>query len=167
MHDFISQALGILALTIMILSYQQRDRRTLLLLQICCNVFFAASYYMLGAVSGVGMSIINICRSFVFSKSDTEWGKSPVWLYVFLALSLLCGILTWEGPISLFIIAATLILTVALYCKDSAKMRRMLLIPPLFYITYNLVNRSLGGIASDVFCLISVLVAIWRFDLRK
>lgn len=167
MFGFVAQLLGILALVFMILSYQQKVRVGLLRMQILSNGLFVVSYFMLGAVSMAVMCLINVVRSFVFSKSDTKWGKSPIWLYVFLAVSLIGGIVSWEGPISLLVIAATLILTVALYSKNLRFMRRMFLLPPLFYISYNLLNRSIGGIGSDVFCLVSAVIAIWRFDMHK
>lgn len=167
MRDVLAQLFGILALIIMVLSYQQKERGRLLIFQMVSNAFFAVSYYMLGAFSGAVMSLVNIARSFVFSRSDTKWGKSPVWLYVFLAASLAGGILSWEGPLSLLVIAATLVLTFTLYSKDLRFMRKMFLLPPLLYISYNLINKSIGGIGSDVFCLVSAVLAIWRFDIRK
>lgn len=163
----IAQILGILALLFMVLSYQQKVRVGLLRMQMLSNALFVISYFMLGAVSMAVMCFINVIRSYIFSKHDTKWGKSPVWLWVFLAVSLGGGILSWEGPISLLVIVATLILTVALYSTNLKFMRMMFLFPPLFYITYNVLNKSIGGIGSDIFCLVSAIIAIWRFDMRK
>jgi hypothetical protein len=163
----IAQLLGILALVAMMLSYQQKVRVRLLRLQMLSNGLFVVSYFMLGAVTMAVMCLINVIRSYVFSKEETKWAQSPVWLYVFLAVSLAGGVLSWEGPISLLVIAATLVLTVALYSKNLTFMRRMFLLPPLLYISYNLLNKSIGGIGADVFCLISAVIAIWRFDIRK
>ena len=167
MAGLVAQLLGILALIFMVLSYQQKVRVGLLRMQMLSNGLFVVSYFMLGAISMAVMCLINVARSFVFSKNDTKWGKSPVWLYVFLTVSLVGGVFSWEGPISLLVIAATLILTAALYSKNLKFMRRMFLFPPLFYISYNLLNRSIGGIGADVFCLVSAVIAIWRFDIRK
>jgi len=163
----VAQLLGILALIFMVLSYQQKVRVGLLRMQMLSNGLFVISYFMLGAVSMAMMCLINVVRSFVFSKNDTKWGQSPVWLYVFLTVSLAGGVFSWEGPISLLVIVATLILTVALYSKNLKFMRRMFLLPPLFYISYNLLNKSIGGIGADVFCLVSAVIAIWRFDVIR
>ena len=165
--NFVAQALGILALVIMVLSYQQKERMTLLYFQMASNACFAVSYFMLGGVSFAVMSLINIARSFVFSKEDTKWGQSRVWLYVFLAVPVISGILTWESPLSLLVIAATVVLTLALYSKDGKRMRKLFLLPPVLYISYNVAHKALGGIGSDVFCLISAIVAIYRFDIKK
>lgn len=165
--NFVAQALGILALVIMVFSYQQKERKTLLYFQMVSNACFAASYFMLGGVSFAVMSLINIARSFVFSKEDTKWGQSRVWLYVFLAVPVISGILTWESPLSLLVIAATVVLTLALYSKDGKRMRKLFLLPPVLYISYNVAHKALGGIGSDVFCLISAIVAIYRFDIKK
>ena len=160
------QIIGIFALLAMVLSYQQKNRKVLLWLQMLSNALYAIHYGTLGAMTMVVMSMVNVARSFVFSMNNTNWGKSRIWLYVFLALTLAGGIWAWEGPLSLLVIAATL-LTVTLYSDNLAFMRKMFLILPFFYITYNVVKGSWGGIGNDVFCIVSALIAIWRFDIRK
>ena len=167
MKDVIAQVLGILALLAMVLSYQQKERKRLLWFQLVSNAIYGVHYYLIGAVTMVAMSGINIARSFVFSKNDTKWGRSRIWLYLFLAITLVSGIWTWEGPLSLLVMAATLLLIVALYSENLAFMRKVFLILPFLYIAYNVAKRSWGGIGNDVFCLVSALIAIWRFDIKK
>ena len=167
MKDVIAQVLGILALLAMVLSYQQKERKRLLWFQLVSTAIYGVHYYLIGAVTMVAMSGINIARSFVFSKNDTKWGRSRIWLYLFLAITLVSGIWTWEGPLSLLVMAATLLLIVALYSENLAFMRKVFLILPFLYIAYNVVKRSWGGIGNDVFCLVSALIAIWRFDIKK
>ena len=167
MKDVTAQILGILALLAMVLSYQQKERKTLLIFQMVSNAIYAVHYGMIGAYTMVVMSIINVARSFVFSKNDTKWGKSRIWLYLFLAITLVGGIWSWEGPLSLLVMAATLLLIVTLYSENLAFMRKMFLILPFLYIAYNVVKRSWGGIGNDVFCIVSALIAIWRFDIKK
>lgn len=169
MFDFIAQALGILALVIMVLSYQQKTRRGLLYFQMAANACFAASYLMDRGYTFAVMSLINIVRSFVFSREDVgdKWAQSRIWLYVFLAAPIISGILSWENILSLLVIAATVILTIALYSKNGKTMRRLFLLPPVLYISYNVSHGVWGGIGSDVFCLISAIIAIYRFDIKK
>ena len=167
MVGMVAQLFGFLALGAVVLSYQQKNRLALLRLQILANALFALSYFMLGAMSMAVMSIINMARSYVFSKDETNWGKNPAWLYIFLAVPIIGSIIAWEGPLSLLVMSATLLLTVALYSKNLTFMRRMFLVPPLLYFTYNLANRAYGGIGSDLFSFASAAIAIWRFDIRK
>ena len=165
--DVIAQVLGILALVAMVLSYQQKSRVWLLRFQLLSNLLYAVSYFMLGAFTGGAMSLVNVARSYVFSKKDTKWGSSPIWLYVFLGITLVSGIVTWEGPLSLLVIAATMLLIITLNSTNLRFMRKMFLVLPFLYITYNVVNKSMGGIGNDIFCIVSALIAIWRFDIRK
>ncbi|MBO4388230.1 MAG: YgjV family protein [Spirochaetales bacterium] len=167
MNDLTAQVLGILALVAMVLSYQQKDRKRLLWFQLASNALFVAHYYLIDAPTMSVMCIVNVARSFVFSQNDTRWGTSRLWLYLFLALTLAGGIWMWEGPLSLLVIVATLLLTVTLYSDNLAFMRKMFLVVPLLYIAYNIASGSVGGIGNDVFCIISALIAIWRFDIRK
>ena len=163
----LAQILSILGLIAMVLSYQMKERKWLLVMQLFSNLFFAVSYYLLDAKTGAVLSLVNVFRCIVFMNRDKKWGQSRLWLYFFLAVSLVGGILSWEGPRSLLIIAATLLLTVALYSDNMTFMRKIFLICPVLYIVYNILSGSIGGIGNDVFCLISAAIAFWRFDLRK
>ena len=167
MRNYIAQAFGIMALIAMVLSYQQRTRSRLLKFQIAANLLLASNYYLVGAITGCVMCLISAARSFVFLKSDTSWGKSRLWFYGFMLISLVAGIATWSSFTSMFALAATLLLTVALYSQDPKRMRLILLPCPALYIVYNYANRSIGGMGSDLFCFISALIAVWRFDIRK
>ena len=167
MKDVTAQVLGILALLAMVLSYQQKERKRLLWFQLVSNAIYGVHYYLIGAMTMVAMSGINVARSFVFSKNDTKWGKSRFWLYLFLAVALVGGIVTWSGWLDLLIIAATLLLTVTLYSTNLRFMRKVFLILPFMYIAYNVAHKSYGGIGNDVFCIISAMIAIWRFDIKK
>ena len=151
MKDVIAQVLGILALLAMVLSYQQKERKRLLWFQLVSNAIYGVHYYLIGAMTMVAMSGINVARSFVFSKNDTKWGRSRIWLYLFLAITLVSGIWTWEGPLSLLVMAATLLLIVALYSDNLAFMRKVFLVLPFLYIAYNVAKKSWGGIGNDVF----------------
>ena len=169
MFDFIAQALGILALVIMVLSYQQKSRKGLLAFQMASNACFVVSYFMDGGITFAVMSLINIARSFVFFREECgdKWARSRIWLVVFLTITVVSGIFSWESILSLLVIAATVVLTFALYSKNGKTMRRLFLLPPLLYISYNVSHGALGGIGSDVFCLISAIIAIYRFDIKK
>lgn len=167
MKEFITQAFGIVGFILMILSYQMKDRKKLLYMQMASNFFFVINYYMLGALTMAVMSVLNVVRSFVFSKDDTKWGSSKAWLWIFLGLAVALGIVTWEGPVSLLTITATLVLIVTLYSKNMKFMRKMFLLPPLLYVTVNLIYKSYGGLGNDIFCFISAIVAIIRFDVKK
>lgn len=167
MKEVVAQILGILALVAMVLSYQQKERVNLLRFQMLSNALYGISYFMLGVTTMAVMSIVNVARSFVFSKNDTKWGKSPAWLYLFLGATLVGGIISWQGFLSLLVIIATLLLTVTLYSTNMAFMRRVFLILPFLYIATNIVSRSIGGIGNDIFCIISAVIAIWRFDIKK
>lgn len=165
--SILAQIFGIIALIAMVLSYQCKERKKLLLLQLASNVFFVANYFMLGASTMGWMCVINVVRSFVFMMDDRRWAKSPLWLYVFLIVALVTGIMSWEGPMSILVIVASLILIFALYSKNLKVTRLLFLFPPLLYISYNVYHMSFGGIGSDAFCLVSAIVAILRFDVRK
>ncbi|MCF0237408.1 MAG: YgjV family protein [Sphaerochaetaceae bacterium] len=167
MINFVVQLLGIVGLILMALSYQMKERKGLLFMQMFSNAFLVAHYALLGALVMVAMCAINIARSIVFIAEDKKGERNQKLLYVFLLISLVSGLLTWDGPLSLMVIVASLILTVALYCRNLTLMRILFLFPPVLYISYNIMKGSIGGVGNDLFCFISAIVALWRFNIKS
>lgn len=164
MIDGIAQVSGIIAMVLIIVSYQQRTRFRILMFQIAANLFFIISYFLLKAYTGSAMSFLSLSRSVVFSVLLGRNKDNTVWLIVFILAFVIAGILTWSGIASLFAMIASLIVTVALHTNDKRRMRLLLLLCPVFYFVYNFINRSYGGMGTDLFGIASAAIAIWRFD---
>jgi hypothetical protein len=51
---------------------------------------------------------------------------------------------------------------------ENAKLvRRYSLIASPLWLTYNIINFSLGGAITEIFCIISIFVAMIRLDFKK
>ena len=82
--NIIAQVLGIIAITIMFLSYQKKSKKDFLFLQIFMNVFFGLQYTILNAFSAVAQNIISIIKSIIFYGYEKENKKIPaVYLIIF------------------------------------------------------------------------------------
>ena len=83
----------------------------------------------------------------------------------FTAIFLAAGALTWQGWISIFIIAAKLISNAGYGNKNTLVLRLMSLLTSVFWLVYNVYVFTLAGILCEAFAIGSILVALWRFHL--
>lgn len=175
--EIIAQGIGILAMAMNCLSYQQKKNSTLILFQLVGSSLFAVNYFLLGALSGAMLNFVSICRAIVFLKGDRFNARHPAWLILFSSLSLGSYALVFtvfakpftlqNAIIELLPVLAMIICTVS-YRYASAKMvRRFGFVCSPLWLTYNIVNFAIGAIACEVVNLFSLVIGTLRHDLKK
>ena len=96
----VAQTIGIVALFVVMCSFQKNDRKTLLKFQVISSLLYGIQYIFLSAYTGAFMHLIAMTRNFIFSKYENE--KVPfLWLMIILELIICSGILSYSEPISL------------------------------------------------------------------
>lgn len=164
----IAQIIGFIALVLLVIVFQKNNRKTMLRLMMVAALLFSVHFYLLGALTGAAINLLNVFRSFVFEhRNDKKWAKHQWWLYVFLAAIIAIGIKTWAGYYSMFVIIASGSQTIAFWSKNTRKIRFIALIPPPFWFAYNLIVGSAPGMITEAMILGSLLVGIYRFDIKK
>lgn len=161
------QAIGFIGTAFMIASYQQRERKNILRCQMCAGAVFAIHYFLLGAYSGAMFNLLAIARSFVFSNRDKKWANSIWWPVSMQIVFFAAGVATWEGLISLLPISAMALTTVSLWLTDTRKVRLLSFPASPMWLVYNAYNHSLACTVTEVFIMISMIVAIIRYDVMK
>ncbi len=158
----IVQAIGIVAMALTILCYQLKQRKYILLMQYSGNLLWVVHYFLLGSTTAVVMNALNVFRGIIYSL-DKKWAKSKIWIFVFLALSISLGIITFNEWYSILPIIGTAIATVALRINDENTLRKVYItsVPP--WIVYNALANSLPGTISATFTLVSLVVALFRY----
>lgn len=164
----IAQVLALIAFILYVLSLQFREKRKTLILQIIANVFYALEYLMLDAYAGVNNSLFGITRSLLFTVADKMKIKLPGYVAViFMAMVIIFGFTTYTDIFSLIPPFISCILFIALFVDNMKIFRLASAVAFGLWIIYNAVVGSYVGIADSVVELISALVAIYRFDIKK
>ena len=65
---YLGQGVGVAALIIAMLSFQQRTQKKIVLYQLVSSVLFTAHFFMIGAYVGSLLNFIGIFRAAVFAK---------------------------------------------------------------------------------------------------
>ena len=159
----IGQALGIVAVILGFITYQMRSQKALLVVNMITCAVFCAHYLLIGAISGFALNAVGFVRNIVFTNRDKKLFASPVWPYVFGAVMLLAGILTWQDWRSVLMVCALVINSLALSLKNPQHIRFSLLITCPLVLIYDLLLHSYGGMVYEGMSIVSSVIGIVRF----
>jgi hypothetical protein len=153
-------------MVLVFIAFQQNEKKKILWVQASAGLVFSIHFFLLGAFTGMGMNMVEIPRNLVLAREhNKKW--QIIWVSVFIALFAAFGIFTWESPMSLFPVFAVSLSTVAFSLKKPRSIRFCQVPVSVLWLVYNVVSFSIAGILTESFCLLSVLIAILRFDILK
>ena len=111
--------------------------------------------------------MISFIRTLIFSQNGKKWASSPIWLYVFIFLMIVTGILTWQNAWDLLPIAGSILSTVALWMKKEKNIRLISLTVGPCWLIYNLVKGAWSGALNEVLAMTSIVIGLIRNDTGK
>lgn len=161
--------LGITAVAMFVLSYQLKTRKHLLICNAGSRVFYVLQYILLGAFEGAVLDIAALAVSLLARRKDSGWiGKHPLLSAagsgVFLAAM---GLLVYENVFSLLPIFGVLFETGALWLSEERKIRFVSFFGAPFWLAYNLIASAYGSVIGNVLAMVSIGIAIVRYDIMK
>ena len=171
-----AQAIGILAMLINLLSYQQKKQKTIISFQFFGSVFFATHFFMLGSPIGGILNVIAAIRAAIYSNKEKTKADRPFWIYLFCLAYIGAYILVFtvfkKPPtaanliIEVLPVLSMVVTTVSFWMKDAKMLRALGLIGSPLWLIYNIINISIGGIFSEVLNITSILLAMFRYDIK-
>ena len=175
--ETVAQIFGILGMICNILVFQQKTHKRVLIWQFFAAAVFAANYFLLGAVVGGMLNLVGALRAVVFFFKEHTKANSIWWLIFFIcafAVSYPLAFLAFgkEQTVKNFIIEilpviAMIIATISLRLGSAKAVRSLGLISSPMWLIYNCFSGSIGAIASEILNLISIVVGIIRFDIKR
>ena len=163
----LSNIFGFLGICCTVIIYQQKNRRSLLISKLLSDAVWLLHYLFLGAYSGAAIAAIGACRELVFVNRDKKWGKSKLWLPLFITVSIICTALTWKNVFSLFTCIASCTSVIGFYI-GKPKLSRILSFPiSACMLTYDIASNSIAGIINEIFALCSSILGIIILDRKR
>jgi len=161
----IAQALAFLGTITIVIGMQQKKYKHIAMCKIGNEFLSGIHYILLGGYTGMmanfASCIANAIYYFRIKKGKSTLPFQIVFAVVFVAI----GVLSWHGPISIFVVLAKLISSVALGIKNPRIIRILNLISNPCWLVYNLYIGSIAGILTDTLVTASVIIAVFRLDL--
>jgi len=168
MIKWVAGAIGIAAVAVTSLVYLRRTRSGILLTKLLTDVLWILNYALLGGYSGALVSTVAVARDLVFfQRGKRKWADNPVWLVVFLVLTLLSPALEWmmNCKVSFFPLLPALgsmCNVVSCFVLKTRTMRIFGFFSQLPWIYYNIVLLNFAGLASNALVIATTLLGNWR-----
>ena len=172
--EIVAQIIGFLALAASVASFQMKTYRKIMLMQMICAALFVihmGMLFLLGhsdAISGCAGNAVCLVRDAVYLATSDRQQKRP-WLRtaVFSAMMIVVGVLTWRSPISLICIVGLVLNTVSFSVKEPQNVRKLILFSSPFFMVYNFLSASIGGVCNEIISFLSAVVGLIRYRKAK
>ena len=160
---------GFCAVGMFVLSYQLKKRSAIILFNAGSRVLYVLQYILLGAFEGALLDIVAFLVSLLCARSNTGFIKKHYALTIVLAnLAIIgLGLTVYKNIYSLLPILGVIFETLALWLKKERHIRFASLLGAPFWLAYNIICMAYASAVGNVFTLISITVAIVRYDILK
>lgn len=167
--EILATAIGAIAAVIFVASYQCKNRQWILLLGAISRVLFIVQYILLGAFSGAVLDLIAIVAAFLAGRKNHPIIKKLfIPLVVLTHLSILAtSIWLYKSIFDIFVLLAATFCIAALWFSRERAIRLVSLCGSPCWLVYNIASMAYFSAVSDTFAILSLLIAIWRYDIRK
>ena len=165
MHPIVPQIVGILAVATFLLSYQQKNRRAIIILNTVSRVLYIVQYILLGAFSGMALDVVGAVASVIAARRDTQFVRKHLRAVIISvdAVIVIVGILLYRTPIDLLPLFGVLLHTGAFWLTDERWIRRVSLAGSPFWFGYNFCKRAFGSALGDLLTVGSILIAMFKY----
>lgn len=167
MYDIIIQSIGGIGLLCAIIAFQCKQHKNVMLFRTLNEIFFAIQYFCLASYTGVAMNLIGSVRNIIFAIRVKKEKSTLIWQILFSVMFIVIGILTTKGIVSVMVILAKVVTTIAYSLKNTKYIRLLTLPTSICWLVYNIVCNSFAGILCEAFTICSIITAIIRIDIIK
>ena len=164
----IAQIVGLFAVTAFLLSYQQKKRTNIIIWNATSRVLYIVQYIILGAFEGALLDVLGTLSCFMAQKKNNELIQKHIKTFVIIInlLIILAGLSIYKNIFSLFPIAGVLLHTSAFWLNQEKTIRIISFLGSPFWLTYNLVSQAYGSVIGDILSMVSIGIAIYRYDIK-
>lgn len=165
--NLLATVVGMLAVALFVFSYQLKSRRNIILCNTISRVLYVAQYCLLGAFEGALLDGTAFFISLLCYDRDMPFIKKHVLLFILLSNVVIIGIgmVSYKDIFSLLPILGVIFEILALWLKKERNIRIISLLAAPFWLAYNLLYGAYGSAVGNVITIISLLVALFRYDI--
>ncbi len=164
-----AHVLGALAVVTFLLSFQMKTRKKIIAVNLTSRLLYILQYLVLGAFEGAALDFSGFVLSFFAKYKEKEFITKHFKVVVIVVNLFLLGIgfTLYENVFSLFAILGIILEITALWLTKEKSIRLLSLASAPFWFVYNFANCAYGSAVGNILMMVSIGVAIFRFDLKK
>ncbi|MBE7083936.1 MAG: YgjV family protein [Clostridiales bacterium] len=158
--------IGVIAIGVKITETQMKKRSKIVFFACICSALWITYFILNGNFTNALVNSVGMCQLLVFSqRGKRKWADSYFWLGFFITVQLVASIFTWSSWLSIFSITAGFISTVAYFVMDEKLYRYLFAILISLWVINGIVYFYWIALIHDVFALISIIIAIIRYNI--
>ena len=158
MHFDLAQIVGIIASALIITAFAHKSDSYYKYFVMFGALMFAAHFYLLGALAGMFVNVINCIRT----GSSIKFHQSNLVLGFFIISYLAAGWFIYETPKDILPVFSGCLASFAMFKFSGIKLRLCMYINSISWITYGILVFSIGGIITETFIIITNTITIYR-----
>lgn len=168
MDFIIIQGIGFVGSFINLYTFQINRRKRILTLQTFVNIIFALQYLFLHSTNSAIMCMIGGVRNIAFFY-DNKYSENikNIMLAAFMVVILISTYINWIGILSLLGCLGAIVATIAVWFRNEKYIRIASLLATIIWLAHDIIIGSYAAIIDGIFLMISIMVGIYRFDVKK
>jgi thiol:disulfide interchange protein len=166
--NVLAQLFGLLAAIALICSIQMKNKKTILIFMILGNGFFVINFIILHAYSGALICLVATIQTIIsYIKTNNNKDFPRFLIFLFLLIFLICGLCTYKEIVDIIPIICSILFSLLIIQKKESNIRILTIFNALTWIIYDILVGAYTATFCDIFLLISAVIAIFRYDLKK
>ncbi|MBE5757011.1 MAG: YgjV family protein [Clostridiales bacterium] len=167
-YDILYNAFGVIAITLMVITYQFKKRSNIIKTYIFATVGWTIYFFLRGEFTSCILNLIGVIRSIIFLQREKhEWANSKFWLYFFLVIMVGGTGLTVEKWTDIFPLIASTLSTIAYFVLNVKLLKLLNMGNSSFWLTNNLINGTYVAAVSDSLSIISIIISFIRYKIEE
>lgn len=169
----LSQVIVVISYIFTAMTYIVKNRKWLLIYSFISLVMMGLSYFFLSAWSGFAMTGVAILRNIIFlvqNKKENDKSITAVdWviLAVLVAIQIGLSVWTYDGPLSMLSVLATMIYTISVWQKNITAYNILGIFCNLSWIAYDIFVGSIFAIVCETILLIVMIINLIIKQVKK
>ena len=168
-REWIAQIVGLCAIAVFLISYQQKDRKKIIVWNATSRVLYILQYILLLSFDGAVLDVLGIVASVLASCKDRGFiGRHKLLFFLLSSGAMVAATLLMNPDIfSFFALVGVLFHTGAFWLSNEKTIRRLSLAGSPFWLIFNFSQKAYPSAIGDALTVGSILLAMFRYDFKR
>lgn len=167
----LAQILGALVIILNVISMQMKHKKQIVFMFALINIFSAITFVLLQGYSGTIIclfSVIQIIINNFFETKEKQVPKTIIGLYIITSIALgIPSTIASNNYIEILPIICSILYTITIVQEKEKNIRKISLVNIILWIIFDIASKAYTSSISDTIMLISILIGIYRLDIKK
>ena len=164
----IAECIGFLAVGVGFVIFQQKTKKHLLFAKLCADILWITHFLMIGATSGMAITIVGACRSITFLIMAIK-GKEEnrAVLPIFMVAGVFAVIISWKSIYSVCSLVSCILGTLGYWQRNPNKTKLLSFGVCISQIIYAICVGSSAAIINEIITVSSIVIFFTRYFLKR